>query len=115
GDRTNLGVGARQRRPDRAFGQQRAFSASRDLYQPLVRPATWNGGRADLIWAVHRRGGLADGLRAGDGHIWLASDDAGLCPCGRSGDHTAVAVPAPAPAAGPDRRRLARPGAATSS
>ena len=104
GDRPDLGAGARQRRPDRLLGQQRAFPAARDLCQPLVRPAARNGGRADLVGAIYRRRGLADGLRARHGRLRLAGDNGGLRRRDRGGDRAVGALVAPAPAAGPDGR-----------
>ncbi len=110
GHRADLGAGAGQRRADRSLRQQRAFPATRDLCQPVVRPAARDGGRPDLVRAVYRGRGLADGLRARNGRLRLASDDGRVRRRDRGGDRAVGAPVAPAPAAGPDGR-LGRPSA----
>ena len=62
------------------LGNSAHFPPLRDLCQPLVRPPARHGGRLDLVRAIYRRRGLADGLRARHGRLRLAGDNAGVSP-----------------------------------
>ena len=92
----DLDPNSRQRRLDRPIGQQRAFSASGDLCQPLVRPPARNGSRVDLVRAIFSRLCLAGHFRARHGGVRLAGNNAGVWCFDRGGHCAARLVLAPA-------------------
>ncbi len=78
GDWAGLDALPRARALDRLFGRWCPLSATPGLYQPLVRPPPRHCTRADLIWAIHRRGDLAVPVPTRTAVARVATSDADL-------------------------------------